>query len=544
MPGKDKKKEKEKEKTQEALQAARERASAQPQDPAAHEQLATAYHELGQLEEAEAAYRRAIDLDATWPGLFNSLGNVLADAGRLRDAVGCYEQAIQVAGPEGDPEATCSLELAQLELTQIIEPLEKLEAAAQRPGADADVRCALACGHILTGDLSAALAGLHAVLSEDPARSPAAVALGVVAAMPLVSDAADADSTDAAERSSRNLVENALAAVRQAALRHPRDAELQLHQGELLELLGRSKEARSCLLRAIENDPYCLEACDLASRYAHEETAAAPFEDLLMKREQEAAEAFTQSRDNTDKAFAYGAAKLALARSQSEPGAHAYTAARDVLERAVQLDRRHAEAHRLLAWVLDQIGSPQRALDMLELARELAPTRVATRMDVGRAYLRLGHIDEAFAEFQEACRLAPCDAAAALALHYAFRTVWRLRVAEFQFSRRTAGEARPDALLALIEAQVEALQLADAADNCERLPSRHPACVPGLLLAGRVAHRLGDAVGAEKYLRAAVKLQPQSAEVHRRLGQLLASQSGRLDEAIAALAKAQQLANE
>ena len=535
MPGK------EKEKTQKALQAARERASAQPRDSAAHEQLAAAYHERARLKEAEAAYRRAIDLDATKPALLNSLGNVLADAGRLRDAVGCYEQANQVAGPEGDLEATCNLELARLELTQIVEPLEKLEAAAQRPGADVDVRCALACGRVLTGDLGAALAGLHAVLSEDPARSPAAVALGVVAAMPLVSDAADAD---AADRTRRDLIENALAAVRQAALRHPRDAELQLHQGELLELLGRSKEARSCLLRAIENDPYCLEACDLASRYAHEETAAAPFEDLLMKREQEAAETFTQSRDNAGTAFAYGAAKLALARFQSEPGAHAYTAARDVLERAVQLDRRHAEAHRLLAWVLDQIGSPQRALDLLERARELAPTRVATRMDLGRAYLRLGHIDEAFAEFQEACRLAPCDAAAALALHYAFRTVRSLRVAEFQFSRRTAGEARPDALLALIEAQVEALQLADAADNCERLLSRHPACVPGLLLAGRVAHRLGDLVGAEKHLRAAVKLQPQSAEVHRRLGQLLASQSGRLDEAIAALAKAQQLANE
>ena len=116
MSSKDNKKENEKAKTTKALQAARERASAQPRDPAAHEQLAAAYHELARLEEAEAAYRRAIDLDATRPGLLNSLGNVLADAGRLRDAVGCYEQAIQVAGSAGDSEATCSLELARLEL--------------------------------------------------------------------------------------------------------------------------------------------------------------------------------------------------------------------------------------------------------------------------------------------------------------------------------------------------------------------------------------------------------------------------------------------
>ena len=76
--------------------------------------------------------------------------------------------------------------------------------------------------------------------------------------------------------------------------------------------------------------------------------------------------------------------------------------------------------------------------------------------------------------------------------------------------------------------------------NHEIQPDR----IDALLLAGRAAHRLGDLPGAENLLRRAAKVAPDSAEPHQRLGQLLAAQSGRMDEAMAEFNAAHRLRGE
>jgi Tfp pilus assembly protein PilF len=59
-----------------------------------HDTLATALRGLGQCEEAEAAFRRALQIEPS-AARYTNLGNLLADRGRNDDAERCYRQAVE-----------------------------------------------------------------------------------------------------------------------------------------------------------------------------------------------------------------------------------------------------------------------------------------------------------------------------------------------------------------------------------------------------------------------------------------------------------------
>lgn len=58
-----------------------------------HASLAQALHRLGQREEAEQAYRRAIQLAPRWANLRNDYGVLLAESGRMCEAARCFRSA-------------------------------------------------------------------------------------------------------------------------------------------------------------------------------------------------------------------------------------------------------------------------------------------------------------------------------------------------------------------------------------------------------------------------------------------------------------------
>jgi Flp pilus assembly protein TadD len=53
-------------------------------------------HQLGQLGQADSAYRRSIALNPDFPGSHNNLGNVLKDQGKYRAAEKAYRRALQL----------------------------------------------------------------------------------------------------------------------------------------------------------------------------------------------------------------------------------------------------------------------------------------------------------------------------------------------------------------------------------------------------------------------------------------------------------------
>lgn len=82
-------------------------AAQRPGDAAVQFQLGNVLYDLGQLEDAIAAYRQAIVLDDQLVGAYVNLGSAQDELGRLDDALSAYEAALRLA-PD-DPRTLCNL---------------------------------------------------------------------------------------------------------------------------------------------------------------------------------------------------------------------------------------------------------------------------------------------------------------------------------------------------------------------------------------------------------------------------------------------------
>jgi len=81
-----------------------------PHDPEAHSNLGTALRAAGQLGQAEACFRRALERNPGVAEVWNNLGRVLADAGRLEEAVAAHRRCLELK--PGYVEAYCALGMA------------------------------------------------------------------------------------------------------------------------------------------------------------------------------------------------------------------------------------------------------------------------------------------------------------------------------------------------------------------------------------------------------------------------------------------------
>ena len=93
----------------EAIAAYRAGLTIDPNDATARAHLAEVLAGRGRFAEAEAEYRSAIAL-AHHPDLFNSLGIVLAEQGRVDEAVTAFREAL--ARDPGHDDARANLEMA------------------------------------------------------------------------------------------------------------------------------------------------------------------------------------------------------------------------------------------------------------------------------------------------------------------------------------------------------------------------------------------------------------------------------------------------
>lgn len=81
--------------------------SERPDDAAVQFQLGNVLYDLGQLDAAIEAYRKAIVLDDQLVGAYVNLGSAHDELGRLDDAMAAYEAALRLA-PD-DPRTLCNL---------------------------------------------------------------------------------------------------------------------------------------------------------------------------------------------------------------------------------------------------------------------------------------------------------------------------------------------------------------------------------------------------------------------------------------------------
>ncbi len=96
--------------------------------PEGHLNLGNLYARMGQLEQAQQAYRTAIDLDAYFTPAYNTLGQLYYATGRRQEAADIFRQALQTRPDAGDTHY--SLALLLVELQQPEEALVHLGKAA------------------------------------------------------------------------------------------------------------------------------------------------------------------------------------------------------------------------------------------------------------------------------------------------------------------------------------------------------------------------------------------------------------------------------
>jgi serine/threonine-protein kinase len=81
---------------QEQMGAFRAAASIRPDSPYPYYALGVVYYTTAKLDQAEACYRKALQLDDKYASAHGNLGLVLADRGQLDQAIACYERAIEL----------------------------------------------------------------------------------------------------------------------------------------------------------------------------------------------------------------------------------------------------------------------------------------------------------------------------------------------------------------------------------------------------------------------------------------------------------------
>jgi tetratricopeptide (TPR) repeat protein len=195
-----------------------------------------------------------------------------------------------------------------------------------------------------------------------------------------------------------------------------------------------------------------------------------------------------------------------------------------------------ARGHLNLAWALQITGRPAEANRHYARAVELEPNYVSAHYNWGASLLEQGRMEEALFHLQTAVRLAPEHAAAHLNLGTALMRGDRVAEAITHFEAALRLNPGADAHYDLGVALDAVGQPAAAAEHFRAAESLPEAAYQ----LGRLAEHAGNAAEAETHYARAIRLDPNHAAAHARLG-LLFARSERLTRAVDELRTAVRL---
>ena len=235
----------------------------------------------------------------------------------------------------------------------------------------------------------------------------------------------------------------------------------------------------------------------------------------------------------------------------SEPAYH-YAAAQTMLrlgerkraERSLQKYRRaKAEIYRAQGQAFMRRQEWKAALARLLPSIETDPTLADARRDLGFCYLQLGRLEQARAEFLAALELEPDSPPSLLYLGVCEFQSGRLEEAERRL--RQAVKMRPE----MTDAYQQLTRVLEAQDRTEEAAAilteavqHNPGWGPGYWRRGTLRLSLGMEAEAERDLREAMRLSPESPFPKISLARLLAERGRGLDEALRLAAEAHETA--
>ena len=252
----------------EAIACSKKAIELDPKFATAHSNLGIAPNDKGRLDEAIACHRKAIELDPKYAPAHTNLGNVMWAKGQLDEAIACHRKAIEL-----DPKfakAHANLGNALQDKGQLDEAI-----ACHRKAIELDPKLAKAHGNLgnamwAKGQLDEAIACYKRVIQLDPKDAKTHYNLGVALARKGQRDTAIAcykkaielDPMLAGAHSNLGLalqakgeLGEAIACYKKAIELDPMLAGAHFNLGLALQAKGELDEAIACFKKAIELDP-------------------------------------------------------------------------------------------------------------------------------------------------------------------------------------------------------------------------------------------------------------------------------------------------
>jgi tetratricopeptide (TPR) repeat protein/tRNA A-37 threonylcarbamoyl transferase component Bud32 len=364
--------------------------------------LANIFYRRGDLSAAVFAYRRALELDPNLAWANVGLGDALTKQRDLAGAAAAYRRAVELAPQSDIPHL--SLGIALHNLGDLPRAATALRRAIELDPKSAKAHARLGMVLEALGDLAGATTALNRVTELDPKNASAHSNLGIVLFR-------------------RGDTAGAVAACRRAVELDPKNATALVSLGGALYRLGDLAEALAVYRRAVELDP--------------------------------------------KNAIAHSNLGMALLKQGDFAGAAA------ACRRAIELDPKNARAHTNLGVALQRLGDLAGAAATLRRVTELDPKDATAHSNLANVLTERGDLEGAATAYRRAVELAPKDAHADLCLAYVLMQLGRFAEAKAPAQR---------ALDLLPPGQPGREKAASQLERCElmlRLESKLPAVLRG-----------------------------------------------------------------
>ncbi len=373
-------------------------------DPAAALEAAARHHSAGRLREAEAIYRRVLQVQPNHPEALHLMGVLAHQIGENDVAVHLVKRAISVNGSV----ATYHHNLG--DIFRALERFEKAvacyrEAVARQPDY-ADAHFGLGNALIGQGKVDEAIASYRKALALHPGDAEAHNNLGNA-----LMERGDIDLAASSYRKAHQLRPDyaedlvnlgyalskqgklgpAVGCYRKALTLKPDLPEAHYNLGLAREDQGKPDEAIASYQRALELKPTFFDAC---LNLGH----------VLKKqgKPKDAVSCYHRALSLVPKrASAYNSVGTALLEM------HDRQAAKACFEQALAIDPNHVHALNNLAHTLILQNKPEEAMTHVEKALTVDPDRAETQLEAGLCLQLLGRFEEAKDRIQHALAIAP-----------------------------------------------------------------------------------------------------------------------------------------
>jgi serine/threonine-protein kinase len=514
-------------------------AALRPDNPGCLINLGMVLKNNGQLDEAIACCRKAIQIDPNYAIAHNNLGADLSDKGQLDEAIDCYQKAIEV-DPHYAP--------AHANLGGVLASKGQLDKAIAcfRKAIEVDSKFAPAYSELggalkEKGELDKAIANYRKAIELDPRLARALTRLGKALQQKGQLEEADAYLRKAIDLEPNNAEAHrdlgvllcdhkheyaaAILCFKKAIELEPKNSMAHADLGTALRGKGQMEQAVACWRKAIELDP--------KNAQAHSNLGAA----LSQKGQVDEAIASLRRAIELDPSLTMAHANLGNALKRKGQMDEAIACFR----KAIELDPKNAGGHMSLGIALGMKGQVDEAIASLRKAIALDPKSAESHYSLGLARYYKGQVDEAIVSWRKAIELDPKNARAHHNLGQALSRSGQVDEAIACWRKASALDAKlAEPLFNLGDALLARGEVDAAIASFRKYILLNPKDTTARYYLGNALEAKGQLDDAIASYQKAIELQPKLAEAYCNLGNAL-QQQGRFVESLSAYKRGHEL---